>query len=70
MILNPEIFDYFPENSDNIMFEEILEKLAKDKQLSAYEHKSFWYGMDTLRDKKILEEMWYSNNAKWKIWED
>lgn len=70
MVCNPEIFNYFDKDSDNIMFEEILEKLAKDGQIAAYNHKGFWFGMDTQRDKRQLEEMWYSGNAKWKTWED
>ena len=70
MVINPEIFDYLPEECDNIMFEEVLEKLAKDGQLAAYNHEGFWFGMDTQRDKMQLEKMWNSGNAKWKKWKD
>ena len=35
----------------------------------AYEHNDFWQCMDTLRDKRALEEMWQKNQAPWKIWE-
>ena len=70
MVFNPEVFDLLPENCDDIMLEEILEKLSEEKKLSAYNHKGFWFGMDTQRDKKQLEEMWNSGNAKWKTWED
>ena len=34
----------------------------------AFMHDDFWYPMDTLRDKNLLEEMWLSNKAPWKIW--
>jgi glucose-1-phosphate cytidylyltransferase len=47
-----------------------MEQLAKDKQLMAYRHNSFWQCMDTLREKKILEAMWDSGNAPWKIWRE
>jgi len=47
---------------------EPLERLAKDGQLMAYRHTSFWQCMDTLRDKVLLEELWQSGNAPWKIW--
>ena len=70
MVMNPEVFDYFPENSDNLMLEEILERLAKDRKLNAYYHTGFWFGMDTQRDRNQLEEMWKTGNAKWKTWED
>ena len=70
MVINPEIFDYLPEDSDNIMFEDILEALSKKGELAAYNHEGFWFGMDTQRDKRQLEEMWDSGNAKWKKWKD
>jgi len=70
MVFNKELFNYLPENSDEIMFEDILEKLTKDGELMAYNHKGFWFGMDTQRDKRELEKMWETGNAKWKKWED
>ncbi len=45
-----------------------LESLASDGQLAAYIHKGFWRPMDTLRDKRQLEELWVSGAAPWKIW--
>lgn len=45
-----------------------LSKLAGDAQLMAYEHSGFWQPMDTLRDKNMLEELWASGRAPWKIW--
>lgn len=68
-VLEPAIFDYI--DGDPIMWEkEPLEQLAKEGQLMAYKHSSFWQCMDTLREKHILESMWESGNAPWKIWED
>jgi glucose-1-phosphate cytidylyltransferase len=34
----------------------------------AYEHTAFWQPMDTLREKNLLEELWESGKAPWKIW--
>jgi len=42
--------------------------LAKDEKLFAYHHKGFWACMDTLRDKKMLSELWDSGKAPWKVW--
>jgi glucose-1-phosphate cytidylyltransferase len=42
--------------------------LARDGQLMAYRHTSFWQCMDTLRDKKRLEELWESGSPPWRIW--
>ena len=45
-----------------------MERLAMEGQLMAYKHGSFWQCMDTLRDKKLLEKIWQTGNAPWKIW--
>jgi glucose-1-phosphate cytidylyltransferase len=47
---------------------EPLEQLARDGHLMAYQHEGFWRPMDTLRDKRELEELWASGRAPWKIW--
>jgi glucose-1-phosphate cytidylyltransferase len=67
-VLEPGIFDYI--TGDDIVWEkEPLEQLAKDGQLMAYRHTSFWQCMDTLREKYLLEKLWQSGNAPWKVWE-
>jgi len=45
-----------------------LQKLAKDGQLYNFRHDGFWKCMDTLRDKKVLNELWDGGHAKWKTW--
>ena len=47
-----------------------LERLAADGQLHAYVHDGFWQPMDTLRDRKLLEELWAGGAAPWKRWAD
>ena len=50
----------------NVMLErEPIQRLVKKKQLNAYIHKGFWFCMDSLRDKKVLEKL---NNSKKKYW--
>jgi glucose-1-phosphate cytidylyltransferase len=68
-VLQPEVFNYLMNGDQTIFEKEPLENLAKDGQLMAFKHKGFWYPMDTLRDKKYLQEMWESNQAPWKIWD-
>jgi glucose-1-phosphate cytidylyltransferase len=68
-VLEPEVFDYI--DGDMTHWEkEPLERLARDGQLMAYKHTSFWQCMDTIREKKLLESLWESGNAPWKIWEE
>lgn len=47
-----------------------LSSLAKDGELMAFKHEGFWQPCDTLRDKRILEELWASDKAPWKKWQD
>jgi glucose-1-phosphate cytidylyltransferase len=68
-VLESGVFDYLPENSDDIMWEDDpLNNLTKKSQLTAYKHNGFWKCMDAMRDRIELEELWEANNAKWKIW--
>jgi glucose-1-phosphate cytidylyltransferase len=66
-VLEPEVLDYI--DSDDTQWErEPLERLAKDGQLMAYRHYGFWQCMDTLRDRKLLESLWATEQAPWKVW--
>jgi len=66
-VFEPGIFDYLQDDL-TILEKTPLETLAKEKKLAAFKHDGFWYPMDTLRDKKYLENLWSSNKAPWKIW--
>lgn len=66
-VLEPEVFGYI--DGDDTQFErEPLEHLAKDGELMAYKHPGFWQCMDTIRDKKLLEQLWDEGDAPWKTW--
>ena len=68
-IINKKIFDHLPENADNIMWEQDpLINFTKMGELAAYKHRGFWKCMDSMKDKQTLENLWESNNAKWKNW--
>lgn len=67
-VLEPGVFDYI-DGDDTGWEKEPLERLARDGQLMAYQHTSFWQCMDTLREKYILEKLWQSGKAPWKVWE-
>ncbi len=67
-VLQPEIFDYI-EGDDTQWEKEPLQRLAKEGQLMAYKHTSFWQCMDTLREKHLLEQLWAGGNPPWKSWD-
>jgi glucose-1-phosphate cytidylyltransferase len=67
-VCQKEVFKYL--NKKNTIFEsDTLSLLAKKNKLAAYKHKDFWYCMDTLRDKRHLNNIWLCNKAPWKIWD-
>ena len=69
MVLEPEIFRHI-EGDDTVFEKEPLEWAASVGELMAYYHKGFWQCMDTKREKDMLEKMWVSGTAPWKVWED
>lgn len=66
-ICEPKVLDYI-DNDSTIFEREPMEKLAAEDEVYTFKHTGFWKCMDTLRDKIQLNELWDSNNAKWKIW--
>jgi len=66
-VLEPEVLEYIKGN-DTQWEKEPMQRLARDGQLMAYKHESFWQCMDTLRDKRLLERLWDSGAAPWKTW--
>jgi glucose-1-phosphate cytidylyltransferase len=66
-VLNPKVVNYIGEDA-TIWEKEPMEKLAAEGQMQAFVHDGFWQPMDTLRDKKHLEELWSSGKAPWKQW--
>jgi glucose-1-phosphate cytidylyltransferase len=66
-VLSPKCLDLI-EGDDSSWEGAPLTRLALMEQMMAFEHKGFWQAMDTLRDKNLLEELWASGKAPWKIW--
>jgi len=66
-VLEPKVIDYI--EGDHMPFEkEPVRKLATEGQLMARKHTGFWQPMDTVREKNILENLWKSGKAPWKVW--
>ena len=65
-VLEPEVIDLI-ESDATQWEEEPIKQLAKNQQLTAYRHHGFWQPMDTLRDQRLLESLWKTNKAPWKL---
>lgn len=66
-VLKPSVIDLIV--GDEVPWESTpLEQLASEGELQAYFHRGFWQPMDTLRDKNLLEQLWASGKAPWKVW--
>lgn len=66
-VLEPAVMEYI--DDDSISWEnQPMERLAHEGKLAAFRHDGFWQPMDTLRDRKVLEDLWQSGRAPWKIW--
>jgi glucose-1-phosphate cytidylyltransferase len=67
MVMEPGVLEYI-DGDDTPLSPEPMERLAKDGQLTAYLHTGFWQGIDTLRDKMLLESLWEQGSPPWRIW--
>ena len=66
-VLSPKVIDLI--GGDNTIWErEPIEKLANMGELKAFYHDNFWQPMDTLRDRVLLEDLWDSSSAPWRVW--
>ena len=66
-VLDRRVLEFI--DGDNTLWErEPLERLSDQGQLQAFRHEGFWQPMDTLRERNLLEEMWASGQAPWKVW--
>jgi glucose-1-phosphate cytidylyltransferase len=66
-VMKRKIFDYIKSN-ETVLERETIPKLVQTKQVGAYKHYGFWRPMDTMTDKRELEEIWNTGKAPWKIW--
>lgn len=66
-VLSPRVVDLI-EGDETSWEGEALTRLASAGEMMAFEHHGFWQPVDTLRDRNMLEELWASGAAPWKVW--
>ena len=66
-VCEPSVIDEI-KNDDTVFENEPLESLVQQRELIAMKHHGYWGCMDTLRDKKVLNNLWNDGKAPWKIW--
>lgn len=67
-VLEPKAIDLV--DGDETSWEgSTLVQLAEQGDLMSYQHRGFWQPMDTMRDKNLLEDLWASGKAPWKVWD-
>lgn len=67
LVFEPSIFEFLSSDKSSLEVE-LMEHLAARNELAAYRHESFWQCMDTLRDKRLLDSLWTTSTAPWRIW--
>jgi glucose-1-phosphate cytidylyltransferase len=68
MVLNRRVAEFLIGGDDCVFESESMERLAQSGQLKAFTHEGFWQCMDTYREHQLLEKMWHSQKAPWKVW--
>jgi glucose-1-phosphate cytidylyltransferase len=61
------VFDYL--QPDSTLERDPFERLAADGEIFAYRHEGFWACMDTYKDTEVLNQLWNSGQAPWRVWE-
>jgi glucose-1-phosphate cytidylyltransferase len=67
-VCESKVFDYILDGDMTTFEQSPLQNLSKDGEVFTYKHDGFWKPMDSLKDKKDLNELWNTNKAPWKVW--
>ena len=67
-VFNKKIFNHIPSGNNTVLEEKTFTNMVKKNKFNAFKHRDFWQCMDTMREKKILNELWKKKKAPWKNW--
>jgi glucose-1-phosphate cytidylyltransferase len=66
-VLHPKVIDYI-DGDETVWERDCVVRLAREGQLMGYRHYGFWSCMDTLKERNLLEDLWSSGQAPWRVW--
>jgi glucose-1-phosphate cytidylyltransferase len=69
LVFQRRVFDYLREGDRCVLERDTMARLAAEGQLMTYRHEGFFFAMDTYREYELLNRLWNSDNAPWKVWE-
>jgi len=64
-VFHRRIFDYIHAGEELVL--EPFNRLIAEEQLLAYRHEGFWRAMDTLQDRRVLEDMVEKGEMPWQV---
>ena len=67
-VFKREFFDVAEKYGDVMLEREPMDDLVSRGELAAYRHEGFWEPMDTMREYRMLNGLWASGEAPWKVW--
>jgi glucose-1-phosphate cytidylyltransferase len=67
-VCDQRLFDYLDDRENLVLEQEPMQHLVGDGELMVFRHDGFWHPMDTYRDYELLNMLWDTNNASWKVW--
>lgn len=65
-VFNRRVLEYL--DSDSVLERAPLQKIARERQLIAYQHHGFWKCLDTYKDNLEFNELWDEGKAAWHVW--
>jgi len=68
MVCNQRLFDYLPDDPGMMLEQAPMRQLASEGKLGAFMHDGFWQPMDTYQELMLLNRLWESGKAPWKVW--
>lgn len=68
MVCEPGLARYLPDDPDMMLERKPMDDLVRERKLAVYRHQGFWQPMDTFAEYTLLNRLWASGNAPWKVW--